>query len=554
MSWFIYHNIEEASIAGVCFIIALRFFFFYRDKDSLTTAENRGRLYFVTAGFSFLGISSAFHAAIHILDLPYNLLFQTILGYSFGFLMLILAITMQIPEKKKYLILFYLLLLTFLIPDVYKSFPDFKMFRPLAWLVTSYFSGILCVTYILAFQNMRLRSYLYAAISHLFICIAGILLFFPDAMGSQPWLYGHLLRPIGFILLLPVLDKKHYIFFKASILYKALLTFAMLSGIPILLFGIIILYHGIETPNSVLGSRLLIFFFLFMTLAISLISGNIMTFKLVKPILRLKKEVDILPKKDLGYRINAPSDDEVGELAKSFNSMISELEDKMREQVRLSRLATTGELSAKLAHEIKNPLNAIQGAASYISKNFEGALISEFTKIITEEVSRINGLIINLLTFAKPTIPQMSYFDMNGIIKGTIELVTKMYSNKGVRLDTSLDTSIPEILVDQHLIRQVLLNLLINALDATEKGGRVRVSAEAVDGNIKVCVVDSGKGIKEEDINQIFDPFFTKKTDGTGLGLSIAENILKEHGGKIAVESFENKGSTFCFFLPIKRI
>lgn len=115
MSWLIYHNIEEALIACACFIIALRFYFFYRDKDSLTT-KDKGRLYFVVAGFFILGISSAFHAAVHVLDLPYNLLFQTILGYAFGFLMLIFAITMQNPEKKKYLILFYLPLLIFLSP------------------------------------------------------------------------------------------------------------------------------------------------------------------------------------------------------------------------------------------------------------------------------------------------------------------------------------------------------------------------------------------------------------------------------------------------------
>ncbi|MFZ6016600.1 MAG: sensor histidine kinase [Nitrospirota bacterium] len=274
------------------------------------------------------------------------------------------------------------------------------------------------------------------------------------------------------------------------------MTLVMLSGVPILLFGIIILYHGIETPNSILGSRLLIFLFLFMTLVISLISGNIMTLKLVKPILRLKKEVDIVPKKDLGYRINTPSDDELGELAKSFNSMISELEDKMREHVRLSRLAATGELSAMLAHEIKNPLNSIQGAASYINENFKGSLITEFVTIITEEVLRINRLITNLLNFAKPTTPQMSFSDINSVVNSTADLVSKMYKDKDVRIDISLDTTTPLILIDQNQIKQVLLNLLINALDATERGGTVRISTEAMNGNIRVCVADSGKGIK----------------------------------------------------------
>lgn len=332
------------------------------------------------------------------------------------------------------------------------------------------------------------------------------------------------------------------------------MTLVMLSGVPILLFGIIILYHGIETPNSILGSRLLIFLFLFMTLVISLISGNIMTLKLVKPILRLKKEVDIVPKKDLGYRINTPSDDELGELAKSFNSMISELEDKMREHVRLSRLAATGELSAMLAHEIKNPLNSIQGAASYINENFKGSLITEFVTIITEEVLRINRLITNLLNFAKPTTPQMSFSDINSVVNSTADLVSKMYKDKDVRIDISLDTTTPLILIDQNQIKQVLLNLLINALDATERGGTVRISTEAMNGNIRVCVADSGKGINKEDIDRIFDPFFTTKTIGTGLGLTIAQKIVKEHGGDMTVESLKNKLTKFCFVLPIKKI
>lgn len=158
------------------------------------------------------------------------------------------------------------------------------------------------------------------------------------------------------------------------------------------------------------------------------------------------------------------------------------------------------------------------------------------------------------MNFARPITPNPSPSDINLIVNNTIDLIRSEFEEKGVDLIADLDGSLPEAYVDSNQIKQLLLNLLINALDATDPGGSVRIVTSSSNGKIMVSVIDSGKGIKKEDIKNIFNPFFTTKTSGTGLGLSIAERIAKEHGGEITVESNEGRGSRFCLHIPLEKV
>lgn len=552
MSWLVYHNLEEILIATLSLIISLRAYLCGKANEQ--DSENRARLFIYSSGFFILFISSAFHALIHILQLDENMLFQTLTGYSLGLFLIILSISAKEPEKKTLLpFLLYIPLTILLLPEIYKNLPDFKLFRPLIWIIVAYLSGTLSILHIAMYQNSSMRPLLYMSLAYALIAVSGVFLFFPSAIGSTPWLHGHLMRPVGFIIIFLSLKKRFFISLRGSILYKTLSAFSLLSGLPLIFLGIVILYQEIS-PIDIIGSRLLIFLMLLITLVVALIFGIGVITKLINPIVSLKREVDYVTEKGLSHRVHVSSSrDEIEELALSFNRMISDLERSIAEQLRLSRLAATGELAATLAHEIRNPLNAIHGAASYIRKNFRGTLLTEFLKIINDEVSRINKLTTNLLNFARPLSPNPTPSNINSIVNSTIELIRSEFEEKGVNLKTELDEALPEAIIDTNQIKQVLINLLINALDATDRGGFVHIITGSSDGRIMVCVVDSGKGIKEEDRKNIFNPFFTTKASGTGLGLAIADRIAKEHGGEITVESCEERGSKFCLFLPLRR-
>jgi signal transduction histidine kinase len=250
--------------------------------------------------------------------------------------------------------------------------------------------------------------------------------------------------------------------------------------------------------------------------------------------------------------------DEIGELKEGFNMMVKNLrynlkrlEEANREKERLDRFRSLGEMSARVAHEIKNPLNAIEGAASYISKNFKGELLNEFTGIIKEEVERLNKLTTGLLSFSKPALPQKSLGDINELIEKTIQLLKDEMRNAEIQIELNLDRTIPYFYFDKGQMKQVLINLMVNAIEATPAEGSITFFSEMVNGMVSVHLKDTGMGIKKEDLTNIFKPFFTTKTRGSGLGLAIAERIIRNHDGKISVESREGKGTCFTISLPL---
>ena len=252
--------------------------------------------------------------------------------------------------------------------------------------------------------------------------------------------------------------------------------------------------------------------------------------------------------------------DEIGELIEVFNQMVGDLkrnlkklEEANQENCRLERLSALGQMAATVAHEIKNPLNAIQGAASYLRKNFHGELLTEFLGIIEEEVTRLNEITTGFLGFSKPAPLNSSIAEINGVIKSTIELIRREAIERNVEVVVDLDNRMPPFSFDYAQIKQALLNLFVNSLDATRPGGTITVFTEAVNSTANIVIKDTGAGIKKEDLGKIFKPFFTTKTRGSGLGLAIVERIVKEHNGYISVESEEGRGSTFRIALPTSR-
>lgn len=222
------------------------------------------------------------------------------------------------------------------------------------------------------------------------------------------------------------------------------------------------------------------------------------------------------------------------------------------ESVRQSeRLAVMGELSASIAHEIRNPLASIKGSIDIISEGIKPDESKyEFVNIIKKEIDRLTKLTTEFLAFAKPEVPNKILISINDVINSLITLINKHAQKSNVKIETNLSSELPLILIDPQQIKQALMNILLNAIQAMEEGGTVKIDTNKDSSNVIISITDQGPGIPEEMLPKIFDPFFTTKTEGTGLGLSISYQLIKQHNGNIIVES-SNKGTVFKIFLPI---
>ncbi len=226
---------------------------------------------------------------------------------------------------------------------------------------------------------------------------------------------------------------------------------------------------------------------------------------------------------------------------------------------RADKLATLGELASSVAHEIKNPLAGINGVIQVLLKEEEVPYkAKEILKEILNLTARLNRTVQNLLRFAKDTPMSFKLANINELIKKTLLLIEGQAITNKVFIQIHLDPSIPPAIMDEEQIQHLLMNLILNAIQAMPDGGKISIktSVEEKDGNkhIKVSISDTGTGIPKEIMGKIFDPFFTTRPHGTGLGLYICKKIIKSHNGEIWVESEEKKGSTFYFTIPLKDV
>ena len=226
------------------------------------------------------------------------------------------------------------------------------------------------------------------------------------------------------------------------------------------------------------------------------------------------------------------------------------LDKKMREQMyRQGKLQALGQLVAGVAHELRNPLMAIQTFIQVLPDKYDNPNFRDrFITHITNEVERLNKLVHDLLNFGEPVSPKKELFSIKKLIHEIENIFKHKLTKKDILLVTHIECEM--LYADSLMIKQVIINMLLNAIDSVVKSGIVKISSFIDDGNNKICIEDNGTGISEEDINMIFDPFFTKKAHGVGLGLSISHQFISDQGGKIEVESQMQKGTTFTIILP----
>jgi two-component system sensor histidine kinase HydH len=232
---------------------------------------------------------------------------------------------------------------------------------------------------------------------------------------------------------------------------------------------------------------------------------------------------------------------------------VRRLQDEIR---RKEKLAAIGGLAAGVAHEIRNPLSSIKGIASYFKNKFdEQSDDQEAAGVMMQEVDRLNRVISELLEFARPTQLKLKPTDANDILEHSVRLVQQEASTKNIKINLNLSETSVIAEIDSDRFSQCLLNLYLNALQAMEDGGELTIESSAVEGIfIRIDIKDTGSGIHSEDLNKIFDPYFTTKATGTGLGLAIVHKIIEAHKGKIKVRSALGQGTAFTVIIPIKQI
>jgi signal transduction histidine kinase len=312
-----------------------------------------------------------------------------------------------------------------------------------------------------------------------------------------------------------------------------------------------------------------------------LINGLLLWFlgrKIVgKPLSRLVEKTERIGEGDLSADLVLHGNDELTELASALNQMcehLSDAQEKVRqetekritamEQLRHSeRLATVGRLASGVAHELGTPLNVVSGRAKLIateSLTFEET--KEFATIIQEQAERMTKIIRQLLDFSRRRAPQRSAVNLPMIFNQVKDMLDPIARKSAVQIELTENQDLPPFNLDFSQIQQVLINLVMNAIQAMPGGGTVKIAAQleksehdrSKSDRLLIRVSDDGDGISPEHLDNIFEPFFTTKDvgAGTGLGLSIVYGIIKEHGGQISVESTEGQGTTFTILLPVE--
>ena len=230
-----------------------------------------------------------------------------------------------------------------------------------------------------------------------------------------------------------------------------------------------------------------------------------------------------------------------------------ELRDNFERMKRADRLAAIGNLSAGLAHEIRNPLASIEGSAGILGKgNLTEEQHREFLEIIKKECRRLNRLLGNLLDFARPAVPQRQPIILDPLLESVIRLVSHTASEKDIRIQKIISPTDLTLKGDGEQLKQVVLNLVLNAIQAMPDGGKIQLNAHMEASELIIEVIDEGCGVAAEDLDRIFTPFFTTREKGTGLGLAVANQIVLQHGGMLEAHINPSGGMKFSIVIPQK--
>ncbi|MCX5895902.1 MAG: ATP-binding protein [Proteobacteria bacterium] len=332
--------------------------------------------------------------------------------------------------------------------------------------------------------------------------------------------------------------------------------------------------------NIAQSKKMILFYIVFDALVLILFGSFLLTRYLVKPIDKLIRLTDNISQGNFETSLALSDRNEIGKLSASLSRMaeklnedkirvhehIRALEDKNRELqqaqqeiIQSEKLASVGRLAAGVAHEIGNPIGIILGYLDLLlDHSLDEQQRADYLKRLQRETERINSVIRGLLDYAQPSSPIIEELNINTLIQDTCSLVSYQKGFQQCTINFKLDSTVPPLIADEKQIRQIIINLTLNALDAMPDGGTITyaTAAENISGeyHIVFSTTDTGKGIPPEIQDKIFDPFFTTKEPGkgTGLGLSNVQRMVQSLGGRVTVASVPGKGTTFTVIFPCK--
>lgn len=282
-----------------------------------------------------------------------------------------------------------------------------------------------------------------------------------------------------------------------------------------------------------------------------------------EPIHRLVEDFKKVSAGDLSVTLHVESNDEIGELAQGFNEMVEKLREREALEKRLyeaEHLSRVGQLASGIAHEIRNPLNYISLAIDHLRNEVVGqcpARSDEITALadkVREEVRRANYMVVNFMNYGRPLKLRKGYIAYEDLLERTLSVLTERLAEQGVTVVRRLADDLPQLYLDAELMRNCITNFITNGAQAMAEGGTLTLGAEPDDeaGWVRLTFADQGCGIAEEDLEKVFQPYFTTKDVGIGLGMAITERIIKAHGGEIQVASSVGNGTVFTVRLPME--
>ena len=290
----------------------------------------------------------------------------------------------------------------------------------------------------------------------------------------------------------------------------------------------------------------------FVTALVALISHRIGK-TLTEPIKDLVGFTEQVAKANLDEQCEIKTQDEIGDLAIAFNQMTQELKQSRDKLIQAERLATAGKMSASFAHEIRNPLSSMRMLSQMLMQKPETSDEQrQSLQYILEEIERIDNIVKGLMDFARPITLNLEQRPLMPVLQSVLALMEANLAHHQIQLVPELASDLPDFQFDSDKIKQAFMNVVLNAVEAMPQGGILTVSTSKQEDDVCIKVTDTGIGISEEDIEHLFEPFFTCKTKGTGLGLANVKRILEEHNGTVEIASTLGEGTTVSLLLPSK--
>ena len=281
--------------------------------------------------------------------------------------------------------------------------------------------------------------------------------------------------------------------------------------------------------------------------------GYLVGHALARPVQSLAAQARRLAAGDAQAPLAVRTRDEIGELAKAFNALLDSLRQAETRLVASERLAAVGQVAAGIAHEVRNPLSGIKMSAQVLKRRLRelGAAggAGESVDVMLAEIARLEVIIEDLLTFARPTQLKPERANLNTVVNEVLDFMARQLEHAGVAVRRELDATLPDAPFDPQRIRQVVLNLVLNAAEAMPNGGTLTARTRAMPHAVVAELDDTGHGIPPETADKVFEPFFTTKRGGSGLGLGVSRTLIEAHGGTLTFEPL-GKGTRFVFRIP----